>query len=580
MKNKICALLVMPLMVGMIASCSPRRQSLNEGSNVITKKLLDANVSKEEFYSIKNSFKEIRLSDEGLDTATIQVVPNFEGMVSIQYADGKTAIYSALKQSYLLPKDKYDVISTATNQYSQPTLLYALKFDSASNPSFGKYFDRQGNLIFENTNEKIFEFVNTNSFYVKNKEGVYDLVQSYDCYFRNEKYNTHVESKFFIGNDLVKTTLDKNYDDTPFFQEEGKPYDIHQDVSSIGEYDLADYGLEGYSLLELGNKMYVYDSKRNLNNSFTIGECDSIFLLDGSILTQKTYQVDEKYENYTYTNGTSYYVVETYQYDVLTGNKSELKVDYVIDSPVYEIYDEEGKYVKYDAIDLFFISERVLSSEVQTYIIDGKGVLHNNLTGLPNLPILEKFGEYYALSSSGTVTLFDENLEPKKMVMGAIIENAGLIAYQDVFGTCGVLDEKLNVLTSGKFNNIVGRANKGNFFAEDLNGNAAFYSVNGSTVTKGLEFADTVSYALWYIDTYSGLLTVQKEATSPVEIYNLYDGEKLQFVEESSTYSYIGDISVYEKDYFVDCVGEVGFDSADKSVVLRLFNNTWTAPLK
>ncbi|MCQ2793123.1 MAG: hypothetical protein MJ221_01695 [Bacilli bacterium] len=573
MKNKISALLLLPLVMGAVTSCSINsHQSANEGDNVLTKEILKANTVKyDEFYHYNLSFKTITVS--GTDYSAVsksKITVGHSDFVKLTYADGEVALFSVFKGEIVLPKKNWSNVGVVTNAYTSSNgLIFGLIQDTEGKTTEAHYFDGNGNEVWKNGDGEIVQYVQTEMSLNRNESVIVNMFM-----YMDEGSAPHIKFQVYENDVVAKTYVDQLPTGEKYVQTEGQPYDMTVVLSGT-LLPLEDVGLKGYYLAPLSTKWYVYNEKFEVVNSYTIPsgmDFYSMAFLDGVAIMQKSVQVESHYANPSYFVGTNRYALETYKVDILSGEVTPLDVNYVLqmsDSKCEPLYNSKGEYIKYSVEKVRLISKTGSLDSTDTYwVIDGDGKLHNNMSSAPSLYRLIQWGNYYLEYDSSAYQVYDENLVPYTFLQNAqILENTKYLVFTDKNGQSGLIDQNLTVVSKGRFvpSSILGIGEANTFFAYTPDGIGGFYEIKDNSVsekkvwdlTKVYDF-DFAGYALY----------VQETETSDIKYYNCLNGEEVTLSSIPTGFTPDSGISATAISDMKMASGSYGIDAANNFIAV------------
>lgn len=263
-------------------------------------------------------------------------------------------------------------------------------------------------------------------------------------------------------------------------------------VKDIDYLDL--YCLEGYYALSVNEMLFIYNKKDELINKINLAgiEYDNICALNGKILFQKVYLLEEENKDYTFISSGKKYLLDTFTIDILTGKKKELKVDYLIKN-LFACKDEKGYFV-YAYGKVKKIVARNLLSYSTNVIIDDKGKIIADLKEL-DFHDLTPIGNYFYDSNTGF--FYNNDLNPVYTVEGMVTidkKNEIIIVRDGVY--YGVYDDELTLRLPFDYIELslfyrgkaIGKGSDGKYYIVDLNNNKTEISNHFLKITNGLLF--------------------------------------------------------------------------------------------
>ncbi len=261
-------------------------------------------------------------------------------------------------------------------------------------------------------------------------------------------YLEHVDTRTAAGWRTTTYRVDVDTGTRTVHQEE-KTYevgDVFEEAGLTGT-DLTPFGLEGHFYILSDNMIRVFDEEDNRQvASFMRPAGVQRTIFNGVMFYQVHRQVQREDDKYTYTDnwGDSYYM-ETFAIDFKTGKTSKLDVDFYIDA-INVFYDEEG-IAKYAVVAALDIHDKFLVEEItRTYIINAKGEVVNDITGI-NLGAMLRLNDDRIVDLASNVLLNNE-LEALLSLTGVVdyipsvemlvVMYNGLIGLIDLDGTVAV----------------------------------------------------------------------------------------------------------------------------------------------
>ena len=211
-------------------------------------------------------------------------------------------------------------------------------------------------------------------------------------------------------------------------------YEQGSSLQGITYESLDNYGHQGYKKFKSSGRYVIFDSSNNEVASFTDPTCDVEFFVGDYLIYQTSVKLDDNNNNYDYIDPSGdRYSLETYRINYLTAKKETINVKYLLgtnENDIKPFFNDKGVY-SYSYANLRTISDKkILSNTVETYILDGAGALHDNVTGI-SLGSFVRFGNNYYNTASKTI--YDGYLNEISILDGLqpeFVTNAELIICQ------------------------------------------------------------------------------------------------------------------------------------------------------
>ncbi len=211
-------------------------------------------------------------------------------------------------------------------------------------------------------------------------------------------------------------------------------YEQGSSLQGITYESLDNYGHIGYKKFKSSGRYVIFDSSNNEVASFTDPTCDTEFFVGDYLIYQTSVKLDDNNNSYDYIDPSGdRYSLETYRINYLTAKKEAIDVKYVLgtnENDIKPFFNDKGVY-SYSYANLRTISDKkILSNTTETYIIDGAGALHDNVTGI-SLGSFVRFGNNYYNTASKTI--YDGYLNEISILDGLqpeFVTNAELIICQ------------------------------------------------------------------------------------------------------------------------------------------------------
>ena len=384
-----------------LPGCKSKKND-NKKGDVINDLVLKANTKEDRKYIFSN----FELKSRTLPVENIVSINDEEGngFYKITDTEGKKHYYSVVKE---------EVIFVATDEVvSLQGSSVAGGFLQVTKGTKTTIYDALGNILV-----KDFESASVPSFAIKdypNDQGVCAV---------SVTFNQRTQYFVYDNNGVATLTLTLVSGDSD--------YEQGSSMQGIVYDSLDDYGHQGYKKFKSSGRYVIFDNSNNEVASFTDPNGEAEFFVGDYLIYQNSIKLDDNNNNYDYINSAGErYSLETYRINYLTAKKETLDVKYVLGTAANDInpfFNDKGVYT-YSYANLRTISDKkILSNTMETYIIDGKGVLHDNVTGIA-LGKFERFGNNYYNSESETI--YDGNLNEISILNGLDpkhIHNAELI---------------------------------------------------------------------------------------------------------------------------------------------------------
>jgi len=269
----------------------------------------------------------------------------------------------------------------------------------------------------------------------------------------DDSSNSEVYINEIVDNGVEKTCLSVNYD---YEGENRVIYYVYDDNMKAKEYqfkesyegpypgseykDVAMEELDGLYWARHNDNVIIYDEKGNIKKTYVMKLISDNFYVAGKqVYCQKSYPVDNYYEDFDYTNEGIRYVLKSKKIDMLTGKVTNIKLNYLINEYISSYNDENGK-PNYSIANLTLIEDRVLLTDTKDdYLINKDGKIVSSTLGLGlNRFVKLSNGNYY---NSETGNLFNSNL---KLICN--LSALGPIEYEFGIGFAGRINGKYGII--------------------------------------------------------------------------------------------------------------------------------------
>ena len=456
-------ILVIPLIAALfLAGCDAERIEEEIPGNVINDSVLKANTKEEK----KGIFSDYNLVEKDIPLNSIgKTVYSYGFLIVSNETSDEISFYSATTEKIIFGPVSRDSIAYQT--FASSIAGGFLRVTTIEGET--SVYDGLGNLLINKTKEVYTSL--TVSDFISEKQAYFCDVKI-DSAHRYFQYNASGEaiSVATISDDEV------NYDSGSTFQ--GIQYE-----------SLENYGHKNYHLFNQNSRYVVYDADNNAISSFTDPVADAKFLIGDYLVYQTSTKLDSNNNKYDYISSSGErYSLETYRINYLTGKSEAIAINYVFGTNNNDIkpFFNSQKVYTYAYANLRAISDKsILSSTVETYILDADGILHDNVTGI-DLSKMERFGNNYYNSASQTI--YNGNLEEIVILSNSNpIKNAnsGLIICQSE-GLYGAVNEEGIVVIPFKFSTIYSQYLSNNTALAILDGELCIVGFNASACTYNI----------------------------------------------------------------------------------------------
>ena len=247
-----------------------------------------------------------------------------------------------------------------------------------------------------------------------NSSITYDRISNID-------YDTKGEATFYdiISYNDGENNIKNVYKIDATFEEDRvvKEYTITK-LSSSDEIDYSIFNKNGinenmpvknYNIYGNGTALIVKDLKDNIKSTFTVPQNAEFYFLNGKMFCQTVEQVSIN-DEYTYTENSKYYLLETYTIDFATGKKEVIKnYDYILDDVEYIAGTKDGRdYIAGVYAELYKITDKRLSNLITTAMVDENGKFLSTKPGEKGYELTYLDENTYVLNDTNTLTLLDK----------------------------------------------------------------------------------------------------------------------------------------------------------------------------
>lgn len=280
--------------------------------------------------------------------------------------------------------------------------------------------------------------------------------------------------------------------------------------SSDLDYAIIDYSggkttlsVKDYDVTMNNGSVYVTNTNGKVVSSFQMNQINGGLLLDDVLFYQTTTQVTRN-ENYTYSEGSNFYLLQTYSVDLTTGVSTEVKnYNYLLDDDIEFVYGYNEKkdrtYIAAQYASLYEIVDKRLSTTPITGMVDKNGKMISTKVGEKGYKLNYLDDNAYVLYDDATCSI----LSAKGKVKGSFMNDDSFkVDYKNqlVFvqknGTSGLLlDSDLKVIDYPGRENIIcyGVFDNGNALVY-MNGVSALVKFNGKKMEIIKSYDGTMTY--------------------------------------------------------------------------------------
>lgn len=413
MKKKL--LLLIPL-ITLIAVPGCKSKNRNKKGDVVSAAVLKANTKP----VIKNIFGNFELSDKDLSIEKMADYHYINGFLLINTTDGYLNLYSVLKDKVVAKINSGASVKTFASDVAGGYISYTTS-EGVS------IYDGLGNELVKDSKRTYTTLDITSGL---NANGVYYCDIKFDDI-----------SLYYLYDDEGVATVHST--------EMGDDYGSGDTIKGLDYVLLDDFGHPGYLRIKNSSRYIIFDNKGNEISSFTDPNADASFFVGDYLIYQNSVKLDNNNNNYDFISATGErYSLETYRINYLNAKKEAIKVSYLLSTGANDIHsfrNSKGIYT-YSYANLRTISDKkILSSTLETYIIDSAGALHDNVTGI-NLGAFERLGDNYYNTDSKTI--YDGNLNELSILTNMNpqkVDNAEMIICS-VEGKYGAVNQKGKVV--------------------------------------------------------------------------------------------------------------------------------------
>ncbi len=265
--------------------------------------------------------------------------------------------------------------------------------------------------------------------------------------------------------------------------------------------DLADYGLEGYTMSEHDRHRIVYNENNEVVSRFTLPDTQYTenveLLLDGHLLYQHFQPVDNEMD-FTITYDGEYVVHRLVSVDLTTGARSITTPDYIIQF-VDQFMDEEGQ-VRYGYAAMMPISNRLPEGMMREVVLDKDGNIVYSLDGLQYHHLRSLNDEYFINMDRNAI--LDEDLNEVFSTTSSVTLDEEETVVLERNGKYGVVHYSGVVLVPFEYDFIDGKFYNGVTFAT-YEGESVLVGTNAAVTNtnhKGYAVPEDLFYTMEELD--------------------------------------------------------------------------------
>lgn len=262
-------------------------------------------------------------------------------------------------------------------------------------------------------------------------------------------------------------------DDTPTFNKNSRYVDIQK-------IDLKKYGFDGYYLSAKGELFTVFDTSNTPKSTFTIPTGAKVTIAGGKLIYQNAFITSDDETNYSYFDGNHKYIVETYQVNLLSGEKKALNTSYILNNVLGPYMDKDGVY-NFALVTVKRFDNKVLRTN-EMVILNSEGVIVSNLNGYEPDNFVRIGTGYY---NTETKVLYDGQM--KEIAYLSAINPTFYPDYNCFIGTInnkyGVVNSSGNVLVPFEYTSLYANKSEDGFIFGVKNDNLYRVDLKNGTET-------------------------------------------------------------------------------------------------
>ena len=472
-------IIILPLVLSLlVVGCN--KKNANKKGDVVNDLVLKANTKEETkyYYSDFN----LKSEDYYADSAQNKKVTYSNGFVIVHSDDESKEFYSVVKSKY--------IAFTTGNSFTTFKSSIAGGYLRITEAGETSIYDALGNKLIDKTKQVI-----------SNLDVSDKTLDGGAKYCDIKLDNSHI---YYLYNSDGTVTL------TATIEGGSSDYQPGSSIQGIEYTSLEEYGHPGYKKFRNSDRYIIFDNNNNEVASFSDPQADAEFFIGDYFIYQNSIKLDENNNNYDYINNAGErYSLETYKINYLTAKKETINVKYVLGTSIEDIHPffNEKKVYTYCYANLRTISDKkILSNTNETYIIDDKGALHDNVTGI-DLGSFVRFGSNYYNTSSKTI--YDGNLNEITILADMFPErviNANLIICQ-IEGKYGAVNDKGVVVIPFEYEKIYSNYVSNDTLLAISNGSLSMIKFNTEkhNILEVKSFDDFISATYLENDAVDGL---------------------------------------------------------------------------
>ncbi len=275
----------------------------------------------------------------------------------------------------------------------------------------------------------------------------------------------------------------------------------HGDIyeNEIYKLDLADYGLPGYYFSFMSSLNVYNEETDKLVQKINLPDFEDIegTILNGHMIYQKVYELDQFAENYSFIKQGKKYLLYTKTINLLTGEEKLLNVDYQIED-IYSFKDQSG-IIKYAMANIYKIESKLLiTNPIYDVVINHKGQIIADVSGI-NIDSLRKLDEDHIIDDS---ILYDGDLTPIVMLpdIYSVVPSEKIIIFSED-GKYGAIDYNGRVVIPFNYSIIFNQFYQGKTLAMvnsryvivDLDNNSTFIEGSSDLLDNNLIYTYNIN---------------------------------------------------------------------------------------
>jgi len=491
-----------------LTGCCNSSFSLSTGKDVIDAKLLDA-IIKENANDSGNNYETLNKTPVCLDELNFDdkiILDISDDFVVYHNDDNNLNFYSLIIQDVIV-----EIEFSSLNEYFINECDYSHSYLYLNTETSTYIFDMYGNMLYSGDDQ----ISNVN--YIMKDNNLYVQVSYYD---ENNAYQT-ISYKYNNDSSVSYVIIDQN--------------SSNENVGDkLGNFvDLKIIGLEGYFLEAYGRySFYNYDYKFLSSVEFD-GQYDIVAIFGDEIIFQCRYEVPTDSDVYDCYFKNVKYNISTFGFNYKTGKKTTKDYNVIFENTKLLINNDDYKY--YSTTVSQINSDKSISDS-KTYLVDGKGKFHDDITAI-DFSTFKKIGDNYL---SRNAIIYDEHLNIISYInnysLKADSTNTYIICGSYKYGIANsegiaITDFNYDFISTDVVNNCVFAEMNNKFYRLCLNNNITGIELLGDCVYLGnniivrnyqdLFFYETVDESYIYSETSIN----NKKFPSGRLVDNIFEGE-------------------------------------------------------